>query len=178
MAIKPLDTARLLLPAAGALVAWLVACLYVAPGVDLDAMTRGLIGPVTWPRTMLYCTGAFSAAIFVRNLYRYLTQRKSAASQDLPSALDERRATIGVALVITYAAALPFIGVAWATLAFLSSWMVLGGLRRPGLIAAVACSGTLAILYLFVMASHMPLDRGIGAFEQATVELYRALRIY
>ena len=56
--------------------------------------------------------------------------------------------------------------------------LVLGGYRRPVAVALVSTIGTLLILYLFVKASAMPLDRGKGIFEQATIVLYRLLGIY
>jgi putative tricarboxylic transport membrane protein len=45
-------------------------------------------------------------------------------------------------------------------------------------VGLISVLGTIGILYFFVKLSAMPLDRGKGAFEQATVALYRLLGIY
>ena len=55
---------------------------------------------------------------------------------------------------------------------------MLGRVRRPLTVVLVSTLGTAAILYLFVKVSLMPLDRGQGVFEQATIALYRILGIY
>jgi hypothetical protein len=54
----------------------------------------------------------------------------------------------------------------------------LGGVRRPLTVVLVATLGTAGVLYLFVKVSVMPLDRGFGWVEQATIALYRLLGIY
>lgn len=38
--------------------------------------------------------------------------------------------------------------------------------------------GSVALLYLFVKLALMPLDRGVGAIGEFTVQLYRWLGIY
>jgi putative tricarboxylic transport membrane protein len=157
----------------------ILARYHIAPGVDLDAISRGLASPATWPKTMLYCAAACAAAIFVRTA---LALRDSAApasgDESSGAGYDEAKLLPGIALLLAYGFAITQVGMAWATLAFIAAWLVLSGLRRPLTVVLVSTLGTAGILYLFVKVSLMPLDRGKGAFEQATIVLYRLLGIY
>jgi putative tricarboxylic transport membrane protein len=166
---------RLAVPLGGALLAMLLAERFVAPGVDVAALSRGMVGPTTWPKAMLYCAALCAAGMFVVRLVE--SARPSRPAEE-PSPYHEGRSAAAVGLLVAYGIAIPFIGLAWATLAFLAAWIVLGGVRRPALVTLVATLGTAGILYLFVKVSLMPLDRGKGVFEQATVALYRVLGIY
>jgi putative tricarboxylic transport membrane protein len=167
------------LPLAIAVGASVLALAYVAPGVDLDAMTRGVIGPATWPKTMLYCAAAAAALLaLVRLVQAGVPKGSSEIANDQPGEYHEARSIGAIVLLVAYGAAAPFVGFAWATLIFIAAWLWLSGLRRPVTVSLVSILGTLGVLYLFVKVSLMPLDRGVGVFEQATVALYRLLRIY
>lgn len=165
---------RLAAAAAAAAGLWSLGRWSIAPGVDVDAMARGVIGPATWPRTMLYCAAACAAAVFLRELLAGARAREAGGAAEV----HEGRSLLAVALLVAYGAALPLVGIAWATAAFLAGWLVLGGVRRPLAVVLVPVLGTIAVLYLFVKVSLMPLERGKGVFEQATVALYRLLGIY
>lgn len=177
---KPSDLARLAFPLAVAGGAWLVARSHLAPGVDVEAITRGIAGPTTWPKVMLYCVLACAAALFVRTLFGLIAGARVPAQPraEADAGYHEARLLAGIALLMAYGYAIPAIGFAWSTVAFLVAWMALGGLRRPVAILLTSAIGTAALLYLFVKVSLMPLDRGKGVFEQATVALYRVLGIY
>jgi putative tricarboxylic transport membrane protein len=148
--------------------------------VDVEAMTRGIAGPTTWPKVMLYCVIACAAALFVRTLFGLIAgvraPEQPRAEED--TGYHEARLLVGIALLMGYGYAIPAAGFAWSTVTFMVAWMALGGLRRPFTILLTSASGTAALLYLFVKVSLMPLDRGKGVFEQATVALYRVLGIY
>jgi putative tricarboxylic transport membrane protein len=153
---------------------WALGQWFIAPGVDVDALARGVVGPATWPRTMLYCAAACAAVLFLRQLF----SGSGAREAESDAGYHEGRSLVAVAVLVAYGAALPLVGIAWATAAFLAAWLVLGGVRRPLPLILVPVLGTIAVLYLFVKVSLMPLERGKGAFEQATVALYRLLGIY
>jgi putative tricarboxylic transport membrane protein len=178
MAISVRAALGIAAPVALAAGAFVLAAAFVAPGVDVAAMTRGVVGPATWPKTMLYCAAAAAGLLaLVRLLEARANARRGAAAAG-EGGYHEGRSLGAIALLLAYGFALPFVGIAWATLAFIAAWLVLGGLRRPLLVSLVSVLGTLGVLYLFVKVSLMPLDRGTGAFEQATVTLYRLLGIY
>ena len=79
MPTRLLYAAQLVAPVATALAAVVLARYFIAPGVDLDGMARGLAGPGTWPKIMLYAAAACSIALFLRNLFRL---RKAAAADE------------------------------------------------------------------------------------------------
>jgi putative tricarboxylic transport membrane protein len=140
-------------------------------------MARGVIGPATWPKAMLLCAAAAGAALALLRLLEALALR----APPPPAAGDqyhETRSLAALALLVGYVVAISYTGFAWATPVFIAGWLLLGGLRRPLLIALTSVLGTLGVLYFFVKVSTMPLERGRGAFEQATLTLYRLLGIY
>jgi len=91
-----------------------------------------------------------------------------------------RRGTlaIAIALVVLYVALTPWLGFPLVTLGFIAAFMLLGGARSPVGITLAAAGGTVLLLYLFVKLVYLPLPKGDGVFETATLALYRALRIF
>jgi putative tricarboxylic transport membrane protein len=179
MAISVRAALGVALPLAVAAACAALATAFVAPGVDLDAMTRGVIGPATWPKAMLYCAAAAAGLLALAGLLEvFAPHPEGKAGGAAQSDYHEGRSLGAVALVMAYGIALPLAGFAWTTLAFIAAWLVLSGVRRLLFVALVSVLGTLGVLYLFVKVSLMPLDRGTGVFEQATVALYRVLGIY
>ena len=163
---------RFALPLVAAVAALVIATWYIAPGVDLEGMARGFAGPGTWPKAMLYCVSACCVAVFFRNLFSLKAEGSTTG------AYDDAKLLPGIAMLIAYGIGFSEIGMAWSTLLFLAGWLVLSGFRRPLRVVLVSALGTAAVLYLFVKLCMMPLERGKGAFETATILLYRALGIY
>lgn len=178
MAVSPRAALGIALPLAAAAGSGVLALFYVAPGVDLAAMTRGVIGPATWPKAMLFAAAAAGALLAVLRLLEALALRSVREVSGAPDDYHEARSIGAIALLVGYGVAIPIVGIAWATPLFIAGWLVLGGLRRPLLIGLTSILGALGILYFFVKVSLMPLDRGKGVFEQATVALYQLLGIY
>lgn len=175
---KPLQyVSQLAVPLAAAVAAVVVARGFIAPGVDLDGMARGVAGPGTWPKLMLYGVAACSAAVFGRNLIELRSAAAPRAAAD-EAGYNDAKLLGGMALLVAYGFGITAIGIAWATLAFLPAWLLLSGLRRTLAVTLVSLLGTAGILYLFVKLCLMPLDRGRGVFEEATIALYRLLGIY
>jgi putative tricarboxylic transport membrane protein len=163
---------RFAFPLAAAVAALVIANWYIAPGVDLAGMARGVAGPGTWPKAMLYCVAGCSGAVFIRNVF-FLEPEKADAPQ-----FDDAKLLPGIALLVAYGIGFTEIGMAWSTLLFLAGWLVLSGFRRPLSVVLVSVLGTAGVLYLFVKLCMMPLERGKGIFETATILLYRMLGIY
>lgn len=176
MAMKIGDAVRLAAPLATAAAALAIARWYIAPGVDLEGMARGVTGPGTWPKAMLYCVAACSIIILIRNFFEMRASAPAAGAGE--SEFDDAKLLPGIALLVGYGIGIPEIGMAWSTLAFVACWLVLSGLRRPLSVVLVSVLGTVGVLYLFVKLCMMPLDRGKGPFEAATIVLYRLLGIY
>jgi putative tricarboxylic transport membrane protein len=170
---------RLALPLAAGGGAWLLGHYFISPGVDVEPMARGLIGPATWPKTMLYCAAACALGLFVCNAYAALWKPgvPVAARESGEPGYHELRSIAAIALVVAYGLGISLVGFAWSTLAFVAGWLLLGRVR-PLVVAPVAVLGTTALLYVFAKLSLMPLDRGRGVWEQATLALYRLLGIH
>ena len=177
MAVSARAVLKIALPlAAAASSAWL-ALFHIAPGVDFTAMARGIVSPVTWPKAMLLAAAAAGMLLGLVNLLELLALRHRGPGQ-AGEDYHEPRSIGALALLLAYGIAIPFVGIAWATPVFIAGWLVLGGIRKPLTVGLVSILGTIGLLYFFVKLSLMPLDRGKGAFEQATVALYRLLGIY
>lgn len=141
--------------------------------------SRGLFGPGFWPMLMLAGVAFCAAGWLAMNVVALL--RPSAggvAAEPQAAQYDTGRAIVGVGLALAYGAVIPAIGFGFATLLFVLGWMLLGGYRRPLGVAAVALLGVAGVLWFFAGIALMPLDLGKGAFEGATVAVYRLLRIY
>lgn len=178
MALSPRAALGVALPLAAAAALSVLALRYIAPGVDLDAMARGVAGPATWPKAMLLGAAAAAALLALVNLLEVLALRSPRAGAGAADDYHEGRSIGSLTLLLAYGVAIPLVGIAWATPVFIAGWLLLGGLRGPLLIGLTSILGTLGILYFFVKLSLMPLDRGKGVFEQASVALYRLLGIY
>ena len=134
-------------------------------------------GPDTWPRIMLYGVVA-SGLLWGVTRWRQARGEAAAAREEARVEVDALRLGIGVLAIAGYGAAMVYIGFAFATLLFLTSWFVLGGMRRVLPLMANSVLGTLALLYLFLSVAYLPLPRGVGSMDTLTVNLYRLLGIF
>ena len=158
----------------------LLAGYFVTSGSESSAATRGGVGPATWPRTMLIGIACCAAVMLLRELSRVFLPHRYPfeGAVETGEIYDNRKAVIGIAILVVYGVAIPVAGFALATVVFFVVWLWLGGVRRHYTVGLVSLLGTAALLYLFAGLSKMPLNRGIGAFDALTVSLYRALGIY
>lgn len=159
--------------------------------VENASMLAGLpgVGPAGWPRFMLGAIGVCAALWLAREiviLARGPKQASIADEDEHPPTADEEedssysysRALVGLAVIIAYGAALPYLGFPVATLGFMLAWCILGNVRRPIVLLPVSVIGTTALIYLFVGLATMPLNRGVGIFDAFTISLYQFLGIY
>lgn len=153
---------------------------FITAGLNGASASRGGVGPTTWPRVMLIGIACCAAVMLLRELARIFLRHPSPpeAAVDTREMYDNRKAIVGIAVLVVYGVAIPVVGFALATVAFLAVWLWLGGVRKAHTVSLVSLLGTIALLYLFAGLSKMPLDRGKGAFDALTVSLYRALGIY
>jgi putative tricarboxylic transport membrane protein len=153
---------------------------FITTGLDGASASRGSVGPTTWPRVMLIGIASCAAVMLLRELARMFLRHlyPSEAAVETREIYDNRKAIVGIAILVVYGVAIPVVGFALATVTFLAVWLWLGGVRRAHTVVLVSLLGTIALLYLFAGLSKMPLDRGKGAFDALTVLLYRALGIY
>ena len=176
----------------------------IAPGINVDAISRGVVGPTTWPKAMLLCIIACAVILLLRNVltgrrtsprlnkgpptppnaFKVLAATGLADSFEelprevLPEEYNNLKAALGILLILGYGAAIPAIGFGPATVLCVALLLLLGGMRKPVTIGLVSILGTVTLLYLFVKVTSMPLDRGMGYFNDLNLMLYRLLGIY
>ena len=149
-------------------------------------ITRGLVGPATWPTLMMWAIAAFGVIWTVQRAVAVVRAQGSeqamalieAPSQDALKTPFSTLIGLGVAFILSYGYLLPVMGFAASTLLYLVFWCLLGGLRKPLQIGLISVLGTTILLYLFVKLASMPLDRGEGVMGEASIALYRLLGIY
>lgn len=157
----------------------------------VESMARGFATPLTWPKLMLAGVGLCAIGWAIEQGWKAFN-----VLSPLPDAFTEALEfgdvgfeeegnnppllpiVLGLALAMIYAFVIPWIGFTAATVAFLFLWFVLGGIRKPLQVVAVTLIGTLIVLYVFVKFALMPLDKGVGAFGEFTITLFRLLGIY
>jgi len=157
-----------------------IALWFVAPVVSGEMFDRGGIAPTTWPRIVLFGLALCGLILLTAELKRLLSAKGATSPEVALNApqFSARQACLGISLLVAYVVAIPLIGFALATCAFLCVWLWAGGVHKISTVLLVSLIGTTSLLYIFVKVSHLPLDRGAGAFDQVTVALYRALGIY
>jgi putative tricarboxylic transport membrane protein len=153
----------------------------------LDHVARGgQLGPGFWPRLVLAGLGLTFLLKGIAEWRRLRTPDPAALAmvdvraleaERLPE-LSRRRLATAIGLIVLYVLATPTFGFALATAAFILTFMYLCGARSVTVLAANAVAGTVLLLYLFVKLVYLPLPKGEGSFEAASLALYRALGIF
>lgn len=152
------------------------------------------LGPRTWPHFMLLGCIASAVTMCAMRGWRSWKARTgvlagqaagdhppaagAGAVAALQSQYDNRKMMLGLLGVVLYGVAISYIGFAFATVALLVYWLLIGGMRKPLTIALTAVLGPVALLYLFVKVAYTPLPRGEGIFDTMTILLYRLLGIF
>lgn len=144
------------------------------------AMARGIAGPTTWPRLMLFGVMLFAAGWAVQRAIWIMSRssRLPAGPVGDGALKPQGRVWVGIALILGYGFCLPLLGFPLATLLYLVLWLLLGGIRSPLQIGLIGGLGTTVLLYLFVKLALMPLDRGEGVIGEWTIALYRLMHIF
>ncbi|APE45601.1 hypothetical protein BOO69_18690 (plasmid) [Sulfitobacter alexandrii] len=173
----PTRCAALLLPAV------LLAAALLLPGMmfahDVSNGRHG-IGPDAWPDIILDCLAFFAAIWLAQEVWTLARGRRS---MTLRAPADEEtydftKALIGLVLIILYGAMIHLAGFALTTAIFIAVWCIYGGVTRLTVVIPVSLIGTIVLLWLFMGLALMPLSRGQGAFDQASIWLLRTLGIY
>lgn len=144
-----------------------------------NQMTRGLVGPASWPQLLLTVIAFFSVLWAIERVVLF---RKQAAPR-LPTC--DALATpinlhmgVAISFILLYGYLLAVIGFPAATLLYLVGWCRLGGIKSITQVSLIGLLGTTAFLYLFVKLAAMPLERGQGVMVDLSIALYRLLGIY
>jgi putative tricarboxylic transport membrane protein len=148
-----------------------------------DVARAGQLGPGFWPRVVLVGLGLACAMHALMAWHRGATPAAApgataAGEQDTRAAPSPGRLALAIAALLLYVLATPILGFLLTTVVFIAAFMRLAGARAPIAIAATAALGALSLVYLFVRVVYLPLPKGTGLFEDLTIALYRALRIF
>lgn len=136
-------------------------------------------GPLSWPTwalTLLVLATGFMCA--TRAVSLLLGRRSGHDPSSAINAFDNVRVAIGGAMIVGYGVGIVFLGFLIGSILFLSIWMLLGRMRNPLTIVTISVLGTVAPLYLLVKVAYLPLPRGVGFFNTATLKLYEWLGIF
>jgi putative tricarboxylic transport membrane protein len=88
------------------------------------------------------------------------------------------KAATAVCLLLAFGWLLPNVGFPIAAVLFILSWCLLGGIRNPVVLLSVSFIGMITLLWVFMGLALMPLNRGLGVFDEFTVWFLRLVRIY
>lgn len=150
-------------------------------GAALDAVPNA-VGPGGWPRAMLLGLAVFAVLTLIAELLAWRHAVRTGGNvilkRDVEAESSQGLAFVGIALILGYGFAIPYLGFAFATAAFLLVWCLLGRVRSLLTVGLVSVLGTVVLLYMFVALARMPLNRGVEPFNSTTIALYRLLRIY
>lgn len=167
--------ARVVAPLAG--VALAVGLVLASRGLD-EVAREGQLGPGFWPRLVLAGLGLACLLKALGDWRRGTPDPAAGAAMEPASEISRARLAAGIALIVLYVLAAPWLGFMLATTAFIAAFMALAGARSPLAITANAVAGTAILLYAFVRVVYLPLPKGEGVFETLTLAVYRALRIF
>jgi len=186
------DAARLkrLLPYA--VVAAGAGCLYYAASGIRYAERAGVLGPDFWPKAILalmlvVCAWQVAAALVsgrageasgvLDELIEESAARRGGAAPEPAEESHPWRLVGGMALSALYVWAVTRLGFFTATVLYLAAFVVLGGYRRWGVVAAVSVIGALLLLFFFMKVVYVSLPLGQEPFLQVTLALMKLMGI-
>ncbi len=144
------------------------------------------IGPDAWPKAILVFMGLLCAWEIVKRLVlrsragaRGLVEglARAPGESEAPAATRPGMLAWGVALVIGYVLAVPWLGFAVTTALFLAAFPWFGGLRRPALTAAIGLAGSVALVVIFMRVAYISLPLGEGPFRGLSLALLRLIGV-
>ncbi len=151
---------------------------YVAAHIQYEHRA-GTMGPDFWPKLVLGLAIVVCLYEIVRiGLVGAGGGARAAAVEEpvpdedaapAPPPEHPRLLVAGIALTVLYVWLLHVMGFFSATVPYLVAFVVLGGYRRWGVIAAVSGLGTLVMMFFFMKVVYVSLPLGTGPFKEATL---------
>ncbi|MCC7485131.1 MAG: tripartite tricarboxylate transporter TctB family protein [Burkholderiales bacterium] len=166
---------------------------YVAANIDY-VRRAGTLGPDFWPRVILLLLIAVCAVAMIRiaiarepgrdvagvleAIAAETAREHGAAPAPAPPAANHPLILAGgIALTALYVATVATLGFVTGSAAYLAAFIVLGGYRRPAVVAAVSLGGTLLLFFFFVKVVYVSLPLGTGPFQRVTLILMSLLGV-
>lgn len=149
----------------------------------VEIQPEGELSVRTWPRFALLMIIALSLFNASQDVFSAWRSGKSSsgdqgATESIWADVDFKTLGVAVALLFIYPLLMQIVGFALATVVFISIFLFWGNYRHPVKTPLIVLGGTLLILYVFVKIVYVPLPRGMGFFDDATIALYQFLRIF
>ncbi len=147
--------------------------------MQIEGGRGGRLGPDFWPEVVIAVMGLLCLYEVVRRLAfgpapaapAAAAQAQAEAAPQEDEAEQPRLLGAGVALVVGFVLAVPWLGFFTSTLLFLAGFAWIGGFRRPLLNLAVAAAGALLLVFLFMRVAYISLPLGEGVFRQLSLLL-------
>lgn len=152
--------------------------------MQIEGGGGGRLGPDFWPKVVIAVMGLLCLYETVRRLAfgpAPAAPAVPAQAQDAPAPQEEREHPrllgTGVALVVGFVLAVPWLGFFASTVLFLAGFAWIGGFRRPLLNLSVAAAGALVLMVLFTRLAYISLPLGEGVFRQLSLLLMASLGV-
>ena len=165
---------------------------YVAAHFDYHRR-EGVLGPDFWPKLVLAlvivaCLYEVGRRLFfgargeeVGGVLEGLVEESARAHGDTALAVPVEHhpwlLVAGMGLSVLYVAVIQTLGFFSATVPYVALFIVLGGYRRWGVIAAVSIVGTLALMFFFMKIVYVSLPIGRAPFDQVMLALMQLMGI-
>jgi putative tricarboxylic transport membrane protein len=165
---------------------------YVAAHFDYHRR-EGVLGPDFWPKLVLIlvivtCVYEVAKRLVlgarkeeVGGVLEGLVEESSRAHGDTTLAVPLEHhpwlVVAGMVLSVAYVAVIQTLGFFSTTVPYVALFIVLGGYRRWGVIAAVSLIGTLALMFFFMKIVYVSLPIGREPFAQVTLALMQIMGI-
>jgi putative tricarboxylic transport membrane protein len=155
--------------------------LFVVAGDFAGRRQPGELGPAFWPRVAAVGLAVTLLVRIVQTVreHRGPVVRVKGEFDDIdgaPATMHWRSVGIAMALVVGYVWSTMFIGYLFATMAFVTAFVWLGGQRR-WYSPVIGVAGGLVMAYVFVGVVYVSVPTGVGVFDSLTVAIYRLLGI-
>jgi putative tricarboxylic transport membrane protein len=137
----------------------------------------GGIGPAFWPTLALIGVLLGVVVKCVEMMFQRRSTRGFSVHDD-DDVLDVAQAFVVIVAIVATVALIESVGFVFANFLFLFAFLWITGLRGMVRRLLVAAVGTIGMAYVFVSLVYVPLPRGLGVFEDATIWLYRLLGIF
>jgi len=167
---------------------------YVAAHFEFNARA-GTLGPDFWPKAILAlivatCVFKIAAVLMARggasevagvldDMIEESAGKHIAAGPPIAPVATSHPYTLiaGMSLTACYVIFIQRLGFFVATVVYLVLFIVLGGYRRWGIIAAVSVAGALLLLFFFMKVVYVSLPIGQGPFAAVTLALMQVMGI-
>lgn len=153
----------------------------------------GTLGPDFWPKAILILTIAICAYEVLRialsnragaevgGVLEEIVEHSADVRADfgVDVALDKHPFLLfaGMAATLAYVALVQVLGFFLATAVYLAVFLVLGGYRRWGVLAATSLIGALALMFIFMKLVYVSLPIGTAPFSEVTLFLMKIMAI-